>query len=73
MYVIPELEAFKLPLGFGRPGFRVYVLTATCHGDLVSRLIIWITKVTIWGIGLFTYLLSPPNPPSRLEELVSKG
>ena len=38
------------------------------QGDLVSRLIIGITRVTIWFIGvsnLLTKLLSPPDPPSR--------
>ena len=36
------------------------------HGDLVSRLIIRIARVTIWvrGIG---YLLSPPDPSSRVS------
>ena len=45
-----------------------------CHylegqGDLVSGLIRWINRVTIWVVvwGLFTYLLSPPDPPSRVR------
>ena len=35
------------------------------HGDLVSRLLIRKTRVTMRVIGLFTYLLSPPDPPSN--------
>ena len=35
------------------------------QGDLVNRLVMWIIRVTIWVMGLLTYLLSPPDPPSR--------
>ena len=35
------------------------------QGDLVSRLIAEITRFTIWVMGLLTYLLSPPDAPSR--------
>ena len=42
------------------------------QGDLISRLIIGITRVTIRIIGFFlTYLLSPPDPPSTSGD--SKG
>ena len=34
------------------------------QGDLVSGLIKGINRVTMWVIGLLTYLLSPPDPPS---------
>ena len=37
------------------------------QGGLVSRLIRGVTRVTIWVIGLLTYLLSPPDPPSILH------
>ena len=37
------------------------------QGDLVSRLIREITRVTIWVIGLLVYILTtkPSDPPSR--------
>ena len=36
------------------------------QGNLVSKLIMGITRVTIWVIGVYlTYLVSPPDPPSR--------
>ena len=34
------------------------------QGDLVSRLILGIHGLTIWVIGILTYLLSLPDPPS---------
>ena len=38
------------------------------QGDLVSGLIMGITRVTIWVIGVhLTYLVSPPDPPSRAQ------
>ena len=37
------------------------------QGDLVSRLTMGIIGVTIWVLGLLTYLLSPPDPPSRVR------
>ena len=35
------------------------------HGDLGSRLIIKIIRLTVWVIGVVNYLLSPPDPPSN--------
>ena len=35
------------------------------QGDLASRSIMGIIRVTIWVIGLLTYLLSPRDSPSR--------
>ena len=37
------------------------------QGDLVSRLIIEIIRITIWVRGVIIYLLSPPDPPSIVE------
>ena len=34
------------------------------QGHLVSSAIIGIIRVTMWAIGLLTYLLSAPCPPS---------
>ena len=36
-------------------------------GDLARRLIMGMTRVTIWVLGLLSYLLSPPDPPSRAQ------
>ena len=36
------------------------------HGSgLASRSIMGIIGVSIWVIGVITYVLSPPDPPSR--------
>ena len=35
------------------------------QGDLVSRLIMGITRVILWFLGVIS-LLSPPDPASRL-------
>ena len=40
------------------------------QGDLVSRLIRGITRVIMWVLGLLTYLLSPPDPPSIDPEVL---
>ena len=34
------------------------------QGDIRSRLTVGIIRVTIWVIGVLTYLLSSPDPPS---------
>ena len=34
------------------------------HRDLVTTLIVRITRVTIWAIGVINHLLSPPDPSS---------
>ena len=34
------------------------------HGDLVSGLVIRITRVTIWVIGVINLLTKSPDPPS---------
>ena len=34
------------------------------QGHLVSRFIMGIIRLTIWVIGVLTYLPSPPDPPS---------
>ena len=36
------------------------------HGDLVSRLIIRITRVTTWVFGVMNLLTKSPDPPSRV-------
>ena len=35
------------------------------QGDLVSRFIMGIIGVTLWVMGFLTFLLSPPDPPSK--------
>ena len=49
--------------GDSQTSFRGYL---GGQGDLVSGLIRGITGVTIWVIGLLTYLLSPRDPPSMV-------
>ena len=61
----PQPSIPHLTWGFrqvGQVGFRVYL---EGQGDLVSRLIMGIIRVTIWVIGVINllYLLSPPDPP----------
>ena len=34
------------------------------QGDVASGLIMGITRVPIWAIGVINYLLSHPDPPS---------
>ena len=43
-------------------GFRV-----KGQGDLVSRLIVGISRVYMGYGGLLSYLLSPPDPPSGVQ------
>ena len=44
-------------------------LTWRVRGDLVSRLVIGITRVILWlaGVSLEVYVLSPPNAPGNLR------
>ena len=48
---------------------RVLALETRSHlegqGDLVSRFRMGLISVTVWGLS--TYLLSPPDPPSKLS------
>ena len=37
------------------------------QGDLLGGLIMGVIRVAIWILGLVTYLLSPPDPPSRVS------
>ena len=39
------------------------------QGDLVSGLIVGITRVTKWVIGVIHYLLSPPDCPNRMAHV----
>ena len=48
------------PLQYG----PLYSLYLGGQGDLVSRLVRGIVRVTMWVIGVINYLLSPHNPPS---------
>ena len=37
------------------------------HGDLISRLIVRIPRVTIWVIGVINLLTKSTDPPSRVQ------
>ena len=51
-----------------RPAFVLLVVSreySEGQGDIVNGLILGKSRVTIWVIGLLTYLLSPTDPPSK--------
>ena len=53
----PGLEDFWVGVGFPSPLDLAYL---EGHGDLVSRLILGIIKVTIWVIGVINLLTKSP-------------
>ena len=42
-------------------------------GDLVSRLIMGIIRITIWVIGVINLLIKSPDPPSKFKVELQGG